>query len=156
MCLASSSHCISMFERWHLWKRLSDFALRGRFTAKWWVVYGWLTKWWCWWGWVHILLRSHGCWIFFLGIYSSCVAAQKSSKHHAMLRAKPRLGGGEGGWKRGGGVRLFVWCRERETVRKRMKRRRGVYVCVCLFHLLISFPEGSVIASISGGKWKAK
>lgn len=29
-------------------------------------------------------------------------------------------------------------------------------VCVCLFHLLISFPEGSVIAGIPADKRKAK
>lgn len=74
---------------------------------------------------------------------SSFMGAEESSYHRAAPRAKNEIGRGGGEREAGSGrwgVRVFVWHRERET-----DGERGREEAVCSFHLLISFPGGSII-----------
>lgn len=152
----------SISERWHLCWQFSvqirvylDFVLRGRFTSEWCDVLrtvGWRELRCCR-GTLSVSLRSHCNWknlLFFLippfllsAFNSSFMGAEESSYHRAAPRAKNEIGRGGGEREAGSGrwgVRVFVWHRERET-----DGERGREEAVCSFHLLISFPGGSII-----------
>lgn len=72
-----------------------------------------------------------------------------------------RLGGGrEGGrWRVQGGGVVVCLCdteSERESDRREGEKEREGEEPVCSFHLLISFPGGSIISCSRGGKRKRR